>query len=342
MRERNRFAGLHQRRRLLSLRRGDQVDRAELIVCAPAAPVLHLLEQRVELGGVARRTRFVHGPAASLARGASARPRRSSGANAWSGGGKPDTTYVRDTEANDAATSTPVRKREVMIGSGLIPTVEFGYSMRRKGRGHMTKTVLNAFAVAAMLTPAALLAQAPKSATYITDEEVKAVNATPGVDRTIKVVDVGPENFAVGVIHRGATRRRRARRGAGRRRGAARRGAAAGRRRRRGAGGRAVRRAVSTRAGHRRHARRHRARSADRRLPDHLRRRHARHRRQDRQRPQVAARQPGDQGAQRAVVQRHDRRRRRRQESRSRPATSSSSRPASRTAGPTSPTTSTI
>ena len=60
-------------------------------------------------------------------------------------------------------------------------------------------------AVAAALSPAIGLAQAPKAATYITDEEVKAVNATPGVDRTIKVVDIGPENFAVGVIHRGAT-----------------------------------------------------------------------------------------------------------------------------------------
>jgi mannose-6-phosphate isomerase-like protein (cupin superfamily) len=69
----------------------------------------------------------------------------------------------------------------------------------------MTKTVLNALAIAAVLTPAVLLAQAPKTATYITDEEVKAVNATPGIDRTIKVVDIGPENFAVGIIHRGAS-----------------------------------------------------------------------------------------------------------------------------------------
>jgi mannose-6-phosphate isomerase-like protein (cupin superfamily) len=48
------------------------------------------------------------------------------------------------------------------------------------------------------------IAQAPKAATYITDEEVKTVNALPGIDRTIKVVDIGPENFAVGVIPRGA------------------------------------------------------------------------------------------------------------------------------------------
>jgi mannose-6-phosphate isomerase-like protein (cupin superfamily) len=69
----------------------------------------------------------------------------------------------------------------------------------------MTKTVLKALAVAAVLSPAVGFAQGPKGATYITDEEVKTVNALPGVDRTIKVVDIGPENFAVGVIHRGAS-----------------------------------------------------------------------------------------------------------------------------------------
>jgi hypothetical protein len=31
------------------------------------------------------------------------------------------------------------------------------------------------------------------------------VNSQPGVDRTIRVVDIGSENFAIGVIHRGAT-----------------------------------------------------------------------------------------------------------------------------------------
>ena len=31
----------------------------------------------------------------------------------------------------------------------------------------------------------------------------------PGIDRTIRVVDIGPENFSVGIIHRGATGRRR-------------------------------------------------------------------------------------------------------------------------------------
>lgn len=58
-------------------------------------------------------------------------------------------------------------------------------------------------AVAALLIPAAAPAQNPKGATYITAEQVKAVNALPGVDRQIVNVDVGNTNLAVGVIHRG-------------------------------------------------------------------------------------------------------------------------------------------
>jgi hypothetical protein len=70
----------------------------------------------------------------------------------------------------------------------------------------MRNTVLKAVAIAVALSPAIGLAQSKAtSATYITDEEVKAVNATPGVDRTIRVVDIGPENYAIGVIHRGAS-----------------------------------------------------------------------------------------------------------------------------------------
>jgi hypothetical protein len=46
----------------------------------------------------------------------------------------------------------------------------------------------------------------PNKAIYITAEEVAAVeNAEPVGDRTIKVVDIGHENFAVGVVHRGRT-----------------------------------------------------------------------------------------------------------------------------------------
>src|SRR5262245_58621565 len=93
----------------------------------------------------------------------------------------------------------------------------------------MTRGIL--ITAALVLAPAVGFAQTPKAATYITDEEVKAVNATPGIDRTIRVVDIGNENFAVGIIHRGATG---AARGAGAGRGG---GDAAGRGAGRGAGG---------------------------------------------------------------------------------------------------------
>ena len=45
----------------------------------------------------------------------------------------------------------------------------------------------------------------PKAATYITKEEIDTVNKQPGGDRQIRVVDIGHENFAVGIVHRGAT-----------------------------------------------------------------------------------------------------------------------------------------
>ena len=58
-------------------------------------------------------------------------------------------------------------------------------------------------ALAVLVVPASALAQNPKGATYITAEQVKMVNALPGVDRQIVNVDVGNTNLAVGVIHRG-------------------------------------------------------------------------------------------------------------------------------------------
>jgi len=68
----------------------------------------------------------------------------------------------------------------------------------------MQKTVVGMLAVAAAAAvPVITLAQSkPTAATYISKEEVDKVNATPGVDRTIKVVNIGPENFSVGIIHR--------------------------------------------------------------------------------------------------------------------------------------------
>jgi hypothetical protein len=68
----------------------------------------------------------------------------------------------------------------------------------------MRRIGLYALAVACAVAPSIAHAQAPKAATYITDEEVKKVNAQPGIDRTIRVVDIGNEHFAVGVIHRAA------------------------------------------------------------------------------------------------------------------------------------------
>jgi mannose-6-phosphate isomerase-like protein (cupin superfamily) len=59
--------------------------------------------------------------------------------------------------------------------------------------------------VIALGAPAMAYAQSPKAATYITDEEVKKVNTLPGVDRQIRVVDIGNENLAVGIVHRGPT-----------------------------------------------------------------------------------------------------------------------------------------
>ena len=68
--------------------------------------------------------------------------------------------------------------------------------------------ILTAVALAA--TPSVALAQVenmgPKAATYITDEDVKKVNALPGVDRQIVSVDIGKLNDAVGIVHRGTTR----------------------------------------------------------------------------------------------------------------------------------------
>jgi len=78
----------------------------------------------------------------------------------------------------------------------------------------MTKTILSIVIAAAVAAPIALQAQ-PTSATYITKEEVDKVNATGGIDRTIKVIDIGNEHFSVGVIHRAAPQPRGANAGGG-------------------------------------------------------------------------------------------------------------------------------
>ena len=74
----------------------------------------------------------------------------------------------------------------------------------------MRKTLLRALAVVVVLSPAVAFMQTgkakPTTATYITKEEVDIVNKQgQGIDRNIKVVDIGNENYTVGIIHRGKT-----------------------------------------------------------------------------------------------------------------------------------------
>src|ERR1700680_5349633 len=78
----------------------------------------------------------------------------------------------------------------------------------------MKNTVVKVLVIASVLRPAAAVAQAgktpPTTATYIMKEDIDKVSATEQSQRTrdenVKVVDLGYENFAVGVIHRGSTR----------------------------------------------------------------------------------------------------------------------------------------
>jgi mannose-6-phosphate isomerase-like protein (cupin superfamily) len=76
----------------------------------------------------------------------------------------------------------------------------------------MPRTVLDIGLVAlCMSTPAISFAQShpkPTVATDITDQDVKEVlkHAPPAVDQQLKVVDVGPYNVGVGIVHRGPSR----------------------------------------------------------------------------------------------------------------------------------------
>jgi hypothetical protein len=74
----------------------------------------------------------------------------------------------------------------------------------------MRKLVFRAAAIAVVLVPVLAAAQSPKTkpttATYITKEDIDIVNHQgQGTDRNIKVVDIGHENFSVGIVHRGKT-----------------------------------------------------------------------------------------------------------------------------------------
>ncbi len=58
--------------------------------------------------------------------------------------------------------------------------------------------------VATALTPVLLSAQTPDAATDVPWSEIEAVLNSPegGVDRQVRVVDIGPSNVAVGILHR--------------------------------------------------------------------------------------------------------------------------------------------
>lgn len=72
----------------------------------------------------------------------------------------------------------------------------------------MKRIVFYALGLSFVLSPVVAFTQArqkPTAAYYITAEEVETVNKQPGVDRTIQVMDIGDQHFAIGIIHRGKT-----------------------------------------------------------------------------------------------------------------------------------------
>lgn len=79
----------------------------------------------------------------------------------------------------------------------------------------MNKTALKLLAVAAILSPVVVFvvrAQSkPTTATYISKEEIDAVSKSeqdkPTEDSNIKIVSIGYENYAVGIVHRSTTHR---------------------------------------------------------------------------------------------------------------------------------------
>jgi hypothetical protein len=78
----------------------------------------------------------------------------------------------------------------------------------------MKNTVLKVLVVASIVSPVVVFAQAgkkaPTTATYIMKEDIDKISATEQSQKTrdenAKVVDLGYENFSVGIVHRGSTR----------------------------------------------------------------------------------------------------------------------------------------
>lgn len=81
----------------------------------------------------------------------------------------------------------------------------------------MHSRILKLATILSALLPVAAVAQdGLDDAIYITAEQVEAVNATPGVDRQLRVVDLGEYQLAVGIVHRGPTQPRTSGGGGGR------------------------------------------------------------------------------------------------------------------------------
>jgi mannose-6-phosphate isomerase-like protein (cupin superfamily) len=78
----------------------------------------------------------------------------------------------------------------------------------------MKSTVLRVLVVASVLSPAVAFAQTgktkPTTATYIMKEEIDRVSNSEQskqvIDENTKVVDIGYENFTLGMVHRASTR----------------------------------------------------------------------------------------------------------------------------------------
>jgi len=78
----------------------------------------------------------------------------------------------------------------------------------------MNNAVVKVLIIASVLGPVAAFAKAgkttPTTATYIMKEDIDKVGATEQSQRTrdenVKVIDIGYENFAVGIVHRASTR----------------------------------------------------------------------------------------------------------------------------------------
>ena len=74
----------------------------------------------------------------------------------------------------------------------------------------MRRSLLFSCAFVVALSPLVALAQAPRDAIYITDEDVKAVLKLAAEtkrtipDNTIRVIDMGAYQLSVGIVHRGA------------------------------------------------------------------------------------------------------------------------------------------